>query len=154
MNPLLRSLRPFAAILSLSFCGFLRADDLIVISPHPDEIKEETARAFSAWHRQHFGAPANIRWREPGGGTSQMIRYLLAEYKTNPAPGIDVVYGGGVDPFVALEQAGLLTRYDLPPDILAYTEKRWPKYLSPPKEWVEPNVSSFEVYARDHTPKA
>jgi len=43
---------------------------------------------------------------------------------------------------------------DLPPDILAYTEKRWPKYLSPPKEWVQPNVSSFEVYARDHTPKA
>jgi hypothetical protein len=43
---------------------------------------------------------------------------------------------------------------DLPPDILAYTEKRWPKYLSAPTEWVEPNVSSYEVYARDHRPKA
>lgn len=42
---------------------------------------------------------------------------------------------------------------DLPKDILAYTEKRWPKYLTPAKEWVEPNVSSFEVYARDRKPK-
>jgi hypothetical protein len=42
---------------------------------------------------------------------------------------------------------------DLPPDILAYTQKRFPKYLQAPDRWVEPNVSSFEVYARDHKPK-
>lgn len=41
---------------------------------------------------------------------------------------------------------------DLPKDILAYTEKRFPKYLTPPAEWVEPNVSSFEMYARDRKP--
>jgi hypothetical protein len=41
---------------------------------------------------------------------------------------------------------------DLPKDILAYTEKRFPKYLVPPKEWVSPNVSSFEMYARDRKP--
>ena len=41
---------------------------------------------------------------------------------------------------------------DLPKDILAYTEKRFPKYLTAPREWVEPNVSSFEMYARDRKP--
>ena len=41
---------------------------------------------------------------------------------------------------------------DLPKDILAYTEKRYAKYLQPPKEWVSPNVSSFEMYARDRKP--
>jgi Protein of unknown function (DUF1838) len=42
---------------------------------------------------------------------------------------------------------------DLPKDILAYTEKRFPKYLEAPKEWVQPNVSSFEMFARDRKPK-
>lgn len=41
---------------------------------------------------------------------------------------------------------------DLPKDILAYTEKRFPKYLTAQREWVEPNVSSFEMYARDRKP--
>ncbi len=43
---------------------------------------------------------------------------------------------------------------DLPPDVLAYTEKRFAKYLEAPKAWVEPNVSSFEMYARDRKPRA
>ena len=41
---------------------------------------------------------------------------------------------------------------DLPRDILAYTEKRFPKYLTAPREWIQPNVSSFEMYARDRKP--
>jgi hypothetical protein len=43
---------------------------------------------------------------------------------------------------------------DLPKHVLAYTEKRFPKYLTPPEKWTEPNVSSFEMYARDRKPKA
>ena len=43
---------------------------------------------------------------------------------------------------------------DLPTDILEYTAKRFPKYLTAPTEWVSPNVSSFEMYARDRKPKA
>lgn len=43
---------------------------------------------------------------------------------------------------------------DLPRDILAYTEKRFPKYLERPGEWVSPNVSSFEMFARDREPKS
>jgi hypothetical protein len=42
---------------------------------------------------------------------------------------------------------------DLPKHVLDYTEKRFPKYLAPPEKWVEPNVSSFEMYARDRKPK-
>src|ERR1700678_3243531 len=45
------------------------ADELIVISPHWQGIKDETARAFRAWHEQKYGPPAVIRWREVGGGT-------------------------------------------------------------------------------------
>ena len=42
---------------------------------------------------------------------------------------------------------------ELPRHILDYTEKNYPVYLEAPTEWVEPNVTSFEVYKRDATPK-
>jgi hypothetical protein len=41
---------------------------------------------------------------------------------------------------------------DLPKDILDYTAKRFPKYLNVPTVWQSPNVSSFEMYARDRKP--
>ncbi len=94
-------------------------NEVVVISPHWDGIKEETARAFSAWHEKKYGQPATIRWRETGGGTSQILRFLRAEYQSNSSSGVDVLYGGGIDPYVELAKAGLLTRYDPPADILA-----------------------------------
>jgi Protein of unknown function (DUF1838) len=42
---------------------------------------------------------------------------------------------------------------ELPKDIRAYTEKRFPQYLEAPTAWSEPNVTSFEVYKRDAKPK-
>ena len=55
--------------------------------------------------------------------------------------------------FYRSHTAGLNGLEDLPKDILDYTEKNFTKYLEAPKEWVEPNESSFEVYARDASPK-
>src|SRR5271156_5258373 len=81
------------------FSATAAENEVIVISPHWDGIKEETSRAFSAWHEKKYGQPATIRWREAGGGGSQIVRFLIAEYKTNPSAGIDVLYGGGGDPF-------------------------------------------------------
>jgi len=44
-------------------------------------IREEFARAFSEWHRQHYGQPVRIDWRAIGG-TTEIMRYLAAEYAT------------------------------------------------------------------------
>jgi hypothetical protein len=93
--------------------------EVVIVSPHWDGIKEETSRAFSAWHENKYGQPATIRWRDVGGGTSQIVRFLRAEYQANPSSGVDVMYGGGVDPFEELATDGLLTPYDPPADILA-----------------------------------
>jgi len=112
---LLPGLLAWISIFSTAAAG----DEVIVISPHWDGIKEETSLAFAAWHEKKYGRPATIRWREAGGGSSQIVRFLRAEYQTNPGAGIDVLYGGGVDPFRELEKDGLLTRYDPPADILA-----------------------------------
>ena len=41
---------------------------------------------------------------------------------------------------------------NLPPEVLAYTEKHYPKYLEAPAEWQEPNMTTWETYAAERTP--
>lgn len=41
---------------------------------------------------------------------------------------------------------------DLPPHILAYAEKNYPKYLHAPTEWVEPNMATWETFAKERDP--
>ncbi len=41
----------------------------------------------------------------------------------------------------------------LPKKIRDYTEKNYPKYLSAPTEWVEPNMTTFETWVKQMTPQ-
>ena len=41
---------------------------------------------------------------------------------------------------------------DLPPHVLAYTEKNYPKWLHAPTEWVEPNLATWETFAKERKP--
>jgi ABC-type Fe3+ transport system substrate-binding protein len=54
---------------------------LIIITPHNEAIRYEFARGFSRWHQARYGTPVRIEWREVGG-TSEIARYLTAEYVT------------------------------------------------------------------------
>jgi ABC-type Fe3+ transport system substrate-binding protein len=110
-------------------------NEVIAISPHWEGIREETARAFRAWHREKYGTPATVRWRDVGG-TSQILRFLRSEYHTGSSAGIDILYGGGVDPYEELKAAQLLTRYDPPPDELAQ---------------MPPDFHGLPLYDPDHT---
>lgn len=40
----------------------------------------------------------------------------------------------------------------LPAQVLAYTEKHYPKYLEAPTEWEEPNMTTWETYAAERSP--
>jgi ABC-type Fe3+ transport system substrate-binding protein len=161
MNPFLFFLRFFAAQ-CLFLCFFIAApfaaadDEVIVISPHWDGIKSETARAFSAWHEKKYGQPVKIRWREAGGGTSQIIRMLNAEYKTSNSAGVDVLYGGGVDPFKALAKAGLLTPYDPPADILAQipAQLHGMEIYDPGHMWFGAALSGFGIITNEKARQA
>lgn len=52
---------------------------LVIISPHNEAIRYEFSRAFSAWHHRRYGQPVKVDWRAIGG-TSEIMRYLAAEY--------------------------------------------------------------------------
>ena len=41
---------------------------------------------------------------------------------------------------------------ELSPQIRNYAEKHYPEYFEAPKDWITPNESSFEVYARENEP--
>jgi ABC-type Fe3+ transport system substrate-binding protein len=131
-------------------------DEVIVISPHWDGIKEETSRAFSAWHEKKYGRPATIRWREAGGGSSQIVRFLRAEFLTNPSAGIDVLYGGGVDPFLELEKDGLLTPYNPPAEILAQipAQLNGMNILDSNHEWFGAALSGFGIITNERVRQA
>ena len=55
------------------------ARTLVVVTPHVPQIRAEFAEAFDRWHRKHYGAPAHIDWRTPGG-TTEIIKVLGAQY--------------------------------------------------------------------------
>ncbi len=53
--------------------------ELVIISPHNEAIRFEFSRAFSLWHKSHYGQPVKIDWRAVGGA-SEISRYLNASF--------------------------------------------------------------------------
>ncbi|MGB9601840.1 MAG: ABC transporter substrate-binding protein, partial [Limisphaerales bacterium] len=116
----------------------LRADDparVIVISPHNELIRIEFKRAFREWHNRHFGVPAEVEWRDVGG-TTDALKFVDSEFskKTNGI-GIDVFFGGGLEPFLFLADKKLLERHDLPEEII---------------QKIPQSVSGIEIYDPNH----
>lgn len=87
--------------------GTLR--QLIVITPHLAQLREEFDAGFRRWHEAKYGEQVRIQYLAPGG-TSEIIKQLSAQYaaawdagKIDPVtfeaqPGtvpIDVMFGGG-----------------------------------------------------------
>ncbi len=112
----------FLLLLS-TFCfvtAQLRADnELVIVSPHWEGIQWEFEESFRAYHQAKYGADVRVRWRDLGG-TSQIEKALDAGFKANPATvGIDIFFGGGMDPFENQKRKGQLLPYPLPAAIAA-----------------------------------
>jgi ABC-type Fe3+ transport system substrate-binding protein len=103
---------------------------LVVITPNNQDIRREFARAFSEWHRSHFGTAVEIDYRTPGG-TNDIKRQLADTYKSwqDPqtkrlderfVPDVHVVWGGGDYHFNnELKPLGVLQPMRLDPQLLA-----------------------------------
>ena len=86
------------------------ARELIIITPHNEQIRHEFSTAFDAWHRERYDEPAVIEWVTPGG-TSEIRKQLESVYRNalvvgkitpggeladpdDPMP-YDMLFGGG-----------------------------------------------------------
>ena len=53
------------------------------------------------------------------GGTSEVLRFIRSEFNNKPGGiGIDVFFGGGLEPYLALKKEQLLRPYALPQELL------------------------------------
>ena len=93
-------------------------EKIIVISPHWEGMKIEVGRAFKEYFRRKYGKDITIEWLDQGG-TSDDIKFVESMFQKNPSGiGVDVFFGGGMDPFLRLKDKKLLFSYRLPEEIL------------------------------------
>jgi ABC-type Fe3+ transport system substrate-binding protein len=112
------------------------ADKLVLISPHWEGIRYEFERAFKARYQSETGRTVELEWMDVGG-SSETLRYLQSEFKNKPAGiGIDIFFGGGLEPYLALKAERLLHAYALPKPLL---------------EKIPPSLAGVPLYDPDHT---
>jgi ABC-type Fe3+ transport system substrate-binding protein len=122
--------------LLLGFANVCAADKLVLVSPHWEGIQHEFEIAFKSHYYRATGHTVKLEWMD-AGGTSEALRFIRSEFKAKPAGiGIDIFFGGGLDPYLALKQDHLLEPYVLPQPLL---------------EKIPPRLGGVPLYDPDHT---
>src|SRR5215472_7832385 len=123
------------------------ADRLVLLSPHWEGIKNEFERAFKSQYLRQTGRTVELEWMDVGG-TSEAMRFLRSEFKNKPAGiGIDLFFGGGLEPYLALKQENLLESYVLPKELLEKIPRRLsgvPLY-DPGHTWYGATLAGFGI---------
>ena len=97
--------------------GEVRA--LTIVSPHNLHVKRELGGAFSDWYRERTGGTVVVDWLDQGG-TSRSIRFAISQFERTPSGiGVDLFFGGGIDPYLRFSSLGLLEPCILPDEILS-----------------------------------
>jgi ABC-type Fe3+ transport system substrate-binding protein len=103
----------------------LPAVTLDLISPHNENIQNEFKWAFSLHHALAYGQRVELVWWDVGGGGSSIEKYLQNVYERSDSPGIDILWGGGEFPHMALAARGLLEPTPVAEDVLANVDERF-----------------------------
>ena len=120
-------------------------ETLVLISPHHESIKYEFEQAFKEHYKKQTGKDVQFQWRDIGGGSSSILRYLENVYANAETCGIDVLFGGGEFAFQSLDAENLLVPIPLTPDVLENIPAQFGgmELYSPNKAWVGNVLSSF-----------
>lgn len=93
----------------------LPTENLIIVSPHNDAIRDKFKRAFVRYYAVEKGKHVLIWWHYRSG--SNAILDFLMDQKQKP-PVLDVVFGGGEYLFERLAAEEMLLRMEIEPDVL------------------------------------
>jgi ABC-type Fe3+ transport system substrate-binding protein len=127
----------FAVLLALPLAAVSghAGDELIIVSPHWEGVRYEFGRAFAEYYQQQTGKTIGVRWRDLGG-TSQIEKALNASFDATPdSAQVDLMFGGGVDPFISQKAKGHLQAYQLPAPLLAQ---------------IPPDIGGFPIIDKDY----
>lgn len=120
---------------------------VVIITPHNEAIRQEFGRAFSSWYQRKFNQPAGVEWREMGG-TSASLRFVQSEFAEKPdGIGIDLFFGGGLEPFLFLADKGFAEKHDPPAEILNAIPQQVAgvELYDPDHRWFGAAISSFGI---------
>jgi len=122
-------------------------EPLWIVSPHRREIKQEYDRGFRAWMKKRYGRHVEIKWLDVGG-TSKIMKDLESRFAVSPkTPGVDLMFGGGVSPYLQAARKGWLSRVDVPRELLDAIPKQCggtPVY-DPDGKWFGVALSGFGI---------
>lgn len=144
-----RLARLSSLVLFLGLCGshVWAVERLVIISPHWEGMRLEFGRAFSDWHKAKFGEVVETDWRDLGGASDD-LKFVLSEFGQRPdGIGIDLFFGGGIDPYYEFAKRGLLQAYRPSDDVLARippTIGGMPIY-DPQFQWFGVALASFGI---------
>ena len=120
----------------LNLPSMASADRLVLLSPHWEGIRYEFERAFKMRYQSDTGRSVELDWMDVGG-TSETLRYIESEFKNKPKSiGIDILFGGGYDPYLVLKKFQLLEAYPLPKPLL---------------DKIPPQLGGVPLYDPNHT---
>ncbi|MFH1744529.1 MAG: extracellular solute-binding protein [bacterium] len=92
---------------------------LTIVSPHNLDVKRELGQAFSDWWQGRTGETVVVDWLDQGG-TSRCIRFTISQFERTPSGiGVDLFFGGGIDPYLRFGSLGLLQPCVLSEDALS-----------------------------------
>ena len=145
-----RRIRSLTSFLLVVCASAARAQDrLVLLSPHWEGIRYEFAEAFRALHKRETGRDVEFEWLDVGGGGSDQLRFIRSEFKTKPdGIGVDLLFGGGVDPYLTLKAEGLLESYRVPDGILREVAPQiggLPLYDTKDFTWYAPTMAGFGI---------
>lgn len=123
------------------------AERVIVLTPHVDAIRHEFARGFARWHERKHGSAAQVEWRFVGG-TSDALRFIQSEFAAKPdGIGLDILFGGGQEPYLVLVDKNFAAAYQPPAEVLAGIPPslQGMEVYDPQFRWYAAALSSFGI---------
>jgi ABC-type Fe3+ transport system substrate-binding protein len=146
----LLALCALAAVIIVTGCGGgptpqAGVDSLVIYSPHSDEIRYEFGEAFQAWYKAQTGREVDVKWPDPGGGGTEVLRRLEDKFRAGRYD-IDIGFGGGPI-YDRMKQLGMLEPYRLPAEVLAALPAKiaGQPVCDPGFAWYGAAVSSFGI---------
>ena len=133
----LRSLRLLCVLCGLLWSGVAAAqDELVLVSPHWEGIKIEFTNAFKAHYKAETDREVDLKWLDVGGA-SDILKFIRSDFKNKPQGiGIDLFFGGGIDPFDELKKLEYLAPYRVPDSVLTV---------------LAPHIGGVPLYDPDYT---
>lgn len=132
-------------------------DQLVILSPHNESIRQEFGEAFAAHWKKTSGRSIYIDWRTPGG-TSEIRMVLDAGFKAaeetgRDGIGVDIFFGGGEPDFASQAKKGRLVPlrvFESQPQLFGETGQisetfTGERYYSADRVWVATCMSQFGI---------